>query len=253
MFRRVFSWPSDRWAGCFRHVAESREPSNEDWARATTLVVIVDDLGSEDFRAQVKKLSRRLEREGLAAHRNADLLEGRCHVQRVLTKEVRLWEHTRTAILTKLDAKFKWRHWLMIAKNLEELDEAEPNDVDKLRQQAAKLLDAALYIKETVRWYELRCSVVGARDLVNDTIVTLMITWNYIKPKRTAEQIAAQLWERKIRLNTTTLTADRLKNALSRYRKRVRAQATADLAGPFWIPLLPSLDGPDGTEGNETG
>jgi cell division protein ZapA (FtsZ GTPase activity inhibitor) len=224
-------------------VAESREPSNEDWARATTLVVIVDDLGSEDFRAKVRKLSRRLEREGLAAHRNADLLEGRCRVPRVLTKDIPLWEHTRAAVLTKLDAKFKWRHWLMIARNLEELDEAEPDDVDKLRQQAAKLLDAALHIEETVCWYELRCSVVRARDLVNDTIVAIMIAWDYIKWTNVAEQIAAQLRERKISLNTTAITADRLKNAHSRYRKRVRAQGESELTGPLWLPLLRTLRG----------
>lgn len=227
---------------------EPREPSDKDWARAATVVVMVDDLGSEDFRAKVKKLSRRLEREGLAAHRNADLLEGRCRMPRVLTKGVPLWEHTRAAILTKLDAKFTWRHWLMVAKNLDELDEAEPNDVDKLRRQAAKLLDAALLIEEMVCWYELRCTVVGARDLVNDTIVAIMLAWNYIKPKKTADQIAAQLNARNISLITTTIKGDRLKTALSRHRARVRAQGASELTSPFSIPLLPTLRGDDGNE-----
>jgi len=223
------------------------EPSEEDWARVATMVVMFDDLGSEDFRAKVKKLSRRLEREGLAAHRNADLLEGRCRVPRVLTKNVPLWEHTRAAILTKLDAKFQWRHWLMVAKNLDGLEQAEPNDVEALRRQAAKLLDAALVIEETVCWYELRCSVIGARDLVNDTIVAIMIAWDYNKPKKAAERIAAQLRERKISLTTTAITADRLKTARSRYLARI-AQGEPELTGPFSFPPLSTSRGGAGNE-----
>lgn len=220
-------------------MGDAQEPSDEDWTQAALMVLIVDALGDKSFRATMRELASDLERFGLAAHRSADVREGRSYVPRVHTKDVPIWEHTRAAILTKLEAKYTWRHFLPIGLALEQLDHAEAPDGDALRRQAAKLLDAALLVEELLRWHEIRSEIVGADDLVNDTIVAIMLDWNYVKHAETAKQIGAQLRARNLNL-TTALTAERLKTALSRHRTRLREAHAAgqnETAGPFSPPL----------------
>ena len=55
----------------------THEPTKDEWDDAIDAIRLLDNLDRAEFRKEVEKLARELEREGLAAHRGADRLEGR--------------------------------------------------------------------------------------------------------------------------------------------------------------------------------
>lgn len=186
-------------------------PTSEDWELAVLALRLVEDLGDPAFREDIQLLARTLEREGLAAHRGADRWEGHS----VFTSPVDLSEFEAEAIWARVQDRFTDRHWRLVGSYISRLGavELDVNDSAKLRRQAATILDAAQFLVEIAEWYEQRIESIGTRDLVNDTIVSIMTDWN-VQPTDTARQLSEHRYP---------IRDGRVKMALLRHRERVEA------------------------------
>jgi len=117
-------------------------------------------------------------------------------------------EHTREAVLAGIPEGFTEDHRRLVDSYLAQLSDTGLEEPDRLRQQAATILDAAQLLVEIVRWYELRVAAIGTRDLTNDTLVAIMRDWG-VKPRATAQRLAEHGYH---------LTEGRLKMALARHQ-----------------------------------
>jgi len=131
-----------------------RNPTKEDWDESIDNIKRNDYLEDKTFREKAEKLARELEREGLAAHRDADRLEVLSYF-RDRAKDVRPSERTRSAIEARLarwwDPKKDPRYFHFIDFLLDRLVETNLRLHKQLRQQAATLLDAAEFLDEELQ------------------------------------------------------------------------------------------------------
>jgi hypothetical protein len=189
----------------------SRELTKDDWDEAIKLFL---DLERPEFRKKVEKLARELEREGLAAHRAADRLEGLTHGG----KHVRPSDHARSAVLARLERWYTPQHLHLPERQLDRLAETGLHGPGQLRRQASTILDAAEFIGTSLRHYEEfvaehRSSGRGPRpSLAMDTVETMMIEWG-VGPTETAKHLAAE---------GIHVTVESLKMRLSSRRRRAR-------------------------------
>lgn len=154
---------------------------------------MIESFAKEDARERIASVARLLEREGFAAHRSADRLEQRSE----FAAPSSLGQHTRAAITLMVadcytdDEKTREPEpWHAARPYLARLVDDGFEAPDRLRNQAAILLDAAEIIDRLLRWYEERRAVLKTRDLTNDTIVAIMHEWK-TKPRVTASQLKA--------------------------------------------------------------
>ena len=193
----------------------SHEPTKDEWDDAIDAIRLLDNLDRAEFRKEVEKLARELEREGLAAHRDADRLEGLTRFAHK-ARDVRSSRYARSAVLTRLGRWHASRHLHAAKLQLDRLGETGLHGPGQLRQQAATLLDAAEYIDDTLRMHaervaELRSSGQGPRPSVAmNTVETMMIEWD-LGPTETAARLA---------MEGIHVTATSLKMRLSRRRRR---------------------------------
>lgn len=185
-------------------------PSSEDWRLAVRALKLIEDLDDEGFREELGELARVLEREGLAAHRAADRLEGLS----VFAIPVVSTNYEVDAIWGRLSEWYQERHWILIGSYIDRLGAEGLEDPNQLRQQAATILDAAQLLDEIVPWYVARREAIGTRDLTNDTIVAIMLDWG-MTPTRMVEQLVAH--------GHPAITVNAVAMALSRHRERVEA------------------------------
>jgi hypothetical protein len=205
----------------------SEAPSTIDrWAVAAATILMVRDLDVAEFRETVDLLVRALERVGLAAHRSADRLESRS----VFPADALLSEHTRETILSRISEDFTEQHWRIAEAYLAGLSDDGLEDPDRLRQQAATVLDAAQLLRDVLTWYADRVLLLypsGKGHLENDTIATIMLDWN-VTPTETAGYLA---------MHRVTVSVGALAMALSRQRNH--AEAGNELTPPWRVQLLP--------------
>lgn len=199
-------------------------PSSEDWGWAVVAIRMIEDFDRAEFRITVEELARELEKEGLAAHRSADRLEGRSEFTHPVTPS----EHARGAILARVAGCYSEDNWHIATTYLARLGDSGLEDPDQLRQQAATLLDGALMIDEMLRWYARRRAALypsGRGHLVNDVIATIMLDWR-VTPTSMARQLAAYGMH---------VTVGKLAMALS--RQRDHPQAGNEMPPPLSVPL----------------
>jgi hypothetical protein len=197
----------------------AREPTKDEWDDAIDAIKLLDNLDRAEFRKEVEKLARELEREGLAAHRDADRLEGLTRFAHK-ARDVRPSRYARSAVLARLGRWHASRHPHAAKLQLDRLGETGLHDPGNLRQQAATILDAAEYIDDTLRMHversaELKSSGQGPRPSVAmNTVETMMIEWD-LGPTETAARLAVE---------GIHVTAASLKMRLSRRRRREQGQ-----------------------------
>lgn len=131
---------------------KSPEFGKDNWKALTTWLSMVNDLDKEKFRDGAAKLADIVEREGHAAHRAADVLEG-LSMFTTAARDARPSNHSRSTILPKLR---RWhgedKRQLRVAEGrLDQL--VEVGTRGQLRQQAAILLDAAELIRMNLQWH----------------------------------------------------------------------------------------------------
>lgn len=131
---------------------KSPEFGKDNWKALTTWLAMVNDLDKEKFRDGAAKLADIVEREGHAAHRAADVLEG-LSMFTTAGRDARPANHSRSTILPKLR---RWygedKRQLRVAEGrLDQL--VEVGTRGQLRQQAAVLLDAAELIRMNLQWH----------------------------------------------------------------------------------------------------
>lgn len=230
-------------AGCFlgpeirgidaRQVARAREaftPTSDDWRYAVSVIKMIESFAKDTARETIERVARLLEQDGFAAHRSADRLENRSE----FTGVVALSEHARETIVARVSNCYtdeeKQREaepWHAARTYLARLNDDGLEVPDRLRQQAAILLDAAETIDRLLRWYEARRAALKTRDLTNDTIVAIMREWK-TKPRATAIQLKA---------HEHAVTEGALKTALGRTaglgRRRGKVESLV-----FYIPGL---------------
>lgn len=130
------------------------EPATkEDWKALTAWISVVCDLDKKKFRDEATRLADMIEREGHAAHRSADLLEGLSTFKYQL-RDVKPSRYARSVILDKLKWKHDGPHLRLTEGRLNQLVEVGVRE--HLRQQAATLLDAAELIRSTLQWHAER-------------------------------------------------------------------------------------------------
>src|SRR5262249_13001600 len=143
-----------------------RTPTKDDWARAIDTIKLHSYFDQESFRTEMAKLSRELEIDGWAAHRNADFWEGLSTLKthkisdrapRVIRSRCDRWatkKHSRSAILTKIKRWYDERHFHLIREQLDQLVDGELRKRDRsLRRQASALLDASEIIDDELERY----------------------------------------------------------------------------------------------------
>lgn len=197
-------------------------PSNEDWELAVRALQLIRDLDVDSFRDQLRQLGRALEREGLAAHRCTDRLEGRS----VYTTGAAPAEYAAEAIWVRVGELYEDRHWILIGSYIDRLGADGLEDPSQLRQQAATILDAAQLLSEIVAWYEARRGAIGTRDLTNDTIVAIMLDWG-MTPTRMVEQLTAH--------GHPAVTVSAVAMALHRHQRRVEQGIGTEGPGPMSV------------------
>ncbi len=138
-----------------------------------------------EYRDQMEQLARVLEREGLAAHRSADRLKKLSEFLYPVEPGV----HTQDAIAAKLSS-FYADASPVVTGFVARLSNVGLEDPDRLRQQAAILLDAAETVDRLLKWYMARVRALRARDLTNDTIIAIMLEWN-LRPRETSRRLRA--------------------------------------------------------------
>lgn len=154
---------------------------------------MVHDLDNAKFREDAATLSDAIEREGYAAHRSADFLEG-LSTFKAYWRDVKPAHHARSEIMSRLR---RWhaedkRHLRVAEGRLEQLVEVRTRD--QLRQQAALLLDAADVIRDWLQWHKERLkklwpSGIGRPPSVAKHEVLLkMIEWE-VGPTEMAERL----------------------------------------------------------------
>jgi len=120
----------------------------------TTWLSMVHDLDNAKFREDAATLSDAIEREGYAAHRSADFLEG-LSTFKAYWRDVKPAHHARSEIMSRLRRHAEDKRHLRVAEGrLEQLVEVRTRD--QLRQQAALLLDAADVIRDWLQWHKER-------------------------------------------------------------------------------------------------
>ena len=172
---------------------ETSTPTSDDWRYAVSVVKMIESFAKEAAREKIARVARFLECEGYAAHRSADRLERRSE----FAVPASLSQHGRAVIAAMVSDCYtddeKTRDpepWHAARTYLTRLADDGLEAPDRLRNQAAILLDAAETIDRLLRWYEARRAVLKTRDLTNDTIVAIMHEWK-TKPRATAEALTA--------------------------------------------------------------
>lgn len=170
---------------------QKRELTKEQWDEALDSIRLFLNLERPEFRKEVEGLARELEREGLAAHRAADHLEG-------LTRNAKhgqLSDYVRSAVLARLGRRHGPQHLHLPERQLNKLAETEPQGPAQLRQQAATILDAAEFIGDSIRYYEDFIAEHKSSDhgpspsLAMHTVETLIIEWG-VGPTEVAKRLA---------------------------------------------------------------
>jgi len=184
----------------------SPKPSVEDWKHAVSLIRLIRAFENADYRASLGQLVRVLEREGIAAHRSADRLEKRSKFSRPVCAS----DHAREAIIKKLSSHYDDDSSDVISGFVPRLFNDGLSDPERLRQQAAILLDAAETVESLLTWYGARLKTIGARSLTSDTIVAIMLEWD-LRPRETS---------RRLKVHGVVISEGAIKQALSKGRGR---------------------------------
>ena len=205
-------------------------PTSDDWKLAVLALRMIEDLADEKFRDELGALGRALAVEGLSAHRCADHLEKRTEFTTTLLPS----NFEVEALWARVSQGYEEKHWTLIGAYIARLGSGGLDDPDRLRQQAAAILDASQFLNEIVQWYVNRLKSIGTRDLTNDTIISIMIDWN-VQPTETAAQLMAH--------GHRPVTVGAIAEALSRHRKRSEAGVGVEGPQPMRVLLHRRLDG----------
>ena len=154
---------------------------------------MVWDLDNEKFRDAAAKLADAIEREGHAAHRSADVLEG-LSMFTTAARGVKPAHHTRSAILSRLKRWYgeEKRHLRVAEGRLDQL--VEVGTRDQLRQQAAVLLDAAELIRMNLQWHKDRLKKLWPSEIgrppsvAKNEVLLKMLEWE-VGPTEMAERL----------------------------------------------------------------
>ncbi len=174
----------------------AHEPTKHEWDDTVDAIKLLRDLDQAEFRKKAEKLARELEIQGLAAHRDADRLEGLTRGT-FKAKDVRTSKHARSEVLARLRSWDKSGHLHLVARQLDQLGETGLHGPGQLRRQAAMILDAAEYIDDTLRVHSERTTGLRSSEqgpwpsVAMDTVETMMIDWGW-GPTETAARLAAE-------------------------------------------------------------
>jgi hypothetical protein len=204
---------------------KSPEFGKDNWKALTTWLSMVHDLDDAKFRESVAMLADAVEREGHAAHRSADTLDG-LSTFTIIARNAKPANHARSAIASRLR---RWygqdRRQPRIAEGrvtegrLDQL--VEVGSRAQLRQQAAILLDAAELIRSWLEWHKQRLEKLWPSkkgrtpSVAKHEVLLKMVEWE-VGPTEMSER----LHEAGIRskgFKPRPLTSD-----LSRYRAESR-------------------------------
>lgn len=177
---------------------KSPDFGKDNWKALTTWLLMVHDLDDEKFRESVALLADAVEREGHAAHRSADALEG-LSTFTIIARDAKPANHARSAIASRLR---RWygqdRRQLRAAEGrvaegrLDQLVEVRSRD--QLRQQAAVLLDAAELIRSWLEWHKQRLAKLWLSkkgrtpSVVKHEILLKMLEWE-VGPTEMSERL----------------------------------------------------------------
>ena len=173
-------------------IRQKRELTKEQWDEALDSIRLFLNLERPEFRKEVEGLARELEREGLAAHRAADRLEG---LVKPKAKDVRTSDYARSAVLARLGRRYGPQHLHLPERQLNQLTETELQGPAQLRQQAAMILDGADFVDNSLRYYEEFVAEHKSSDhgpppsLAMHTVETLMIHTG-VGPTEVAKRLA---------------------------------------------------------------